>query len=174
MAHIALGPQYTVASAAGLAKIRAARWTFDGRNPAGLDGLRYVHEPTGTVFCYSRDIGHHSSGWWKNPDYERCRHLSLSFVEPGTLVRAPRDKQLTSAWVDAFFGDDRTKLWCEPPYSASGKAIEVWHYRLFCAPDWSPWIPRGEVYSKQFTEIGWKSWSDVQADLAEAPEEARP
>ncbi len=134
---------------------------------------RAYHEPTGTVMIFSRDVGHHSSGWWKNPDYERCYHLSLSFVDPATKERAPRDVKLSRQWVDAFYGKDARLLWCEPPYSRDGRSIEVWHYRLFCAPDWSPILPRGEVYSRELTEAGWKSYSDVQAEMAAVEERAR-
>ena len=162
--------EYTIGAAAGLAKIRARKGIYDGRNPIGLVGKRYLHVPTGTVLCYSRDSGMHSSGWWKNPEYERCRHLSLSFREPGVINgrTMDRDAALTKKWLGEFFGDDRTKLWCEPPYSDTGHRLNVWHYRLFCAPDWSPIVPRGEVYSKEYTELGWKSFSDVQAELEQA------
>ncbi|NLX57306.1 MAG: hypothetical protein GXY58_19525 [Planctomycetaceae bacterium] len=37
-----------------------------------------------------------------------------------------------------------------------------------CCSDerWQPNQPRGEVYSRELTEADWKSFSDVQADLA--------
>lgn len=37
----------------------------------------------------------------------------------------------------------------------------VHHYRLFCDKAWKPILPRGEVYSKDWTPADWKSWSDV-------------
>lgn len=123
----------------------------------------------------TRDIGHHSSGWWKNPDYERCRHLSLSFFDPEVgLVSGsmPRDKKLTAKIIDRVFGPDKRYLWSEPPYSPQGKAADIWHYRLFCDPAWEPILPRSEVYGRELIEEGWKSWSDVQADLAEEREHA--
>lgn len=52
-------------------------------------------------------------------------------------------------------------LWCEPPYSEEGKKAGVYHYRLFCDENWQPIFPRGEVYSTQFTEMGWKSFSEL-------------
>jgi hypothetical protein len=125
-----------------------------------------LHQPTGTVMVFSRDEGHHTSGWWKNPDYERCLHLSLSFTDPTSGQIAPRDKKLTQEWLRHFFGAQALKLWCEPPYSAMGKARETWHYRLFCTPAWTPIVPRGEVYSRELTEAGWLSYSDHQAALA--------
>jgi hypothetical protein len=132
-----------------------------------LDGCTWYHRDTGTIFAFTRDVGHHSSGWWKNPDYERCFHLSLSFRDPRTDLPRPRDLEQTKAWVRAVFGQqERRYLWCEPPFSPTGKELDVWHYRLFCNERWQPFKPRGEVYSKKFTEAGWKSWSDVQADLA--------
>lgn len=29
---------------------------------------------TGSRLIYTRDVGHHTSGWFKNPDYEQCLH----------------------------------------------------------------------------------------------------
>ena len=147
--------------------------TWGGREQtAYFERCRAIHRTSGTFIIFSRDIGHHSSGWWKNPDYERCFHLSLSFFDPVTMQRAPRDKNLTKQWVEAFYGSDRDKLWCEPPYSDEGKANEIWHYRLFCDPAWEPIIPRGEVYGRELTEAGWLSYSDVQAKLHEQEQEA--
>src|SRR5579859_6428518 len=40
---------------------------------------RQLHEKTGTSLIFTKDTGHHTSGWFKNPDYERCYHLSVSF-----------------------------------------------------------------------------------------------
>jgi hypothetical protein len=108
---------------------------------------------------YSRDTGHHSSGWWKNPDYERCYHLSLSF-EGG------HNRKTAERWCKALFGDNVSKLWIEPPFSPAGLAREVWHYRLFCDAAWQPLVPRGEVYSKDWTPADWKSWSDIHGEPA--------
>lgn len=127
-----------------------------------LDYCRAYHAVTGTLLCFTRDVGHHAGGWWKNPDYERCWHLSLSFCDPETEERAPKDARLTREWLDLFYGDNVRKLWCEPPYSPEGRAVDVWHYRLFCNEAWLPIIPRGEVYTREFTEAGWKSFSDVE------------
>lgn len=121
------------------------------------------YEADGSVLIFTRDVGMHSSGWWKNPDYERCWHLSISFRDPITGIFVGQDHRKAKEWCEAFFGTDCDKLWIEPPYSAQGKASDVWHYRLFVDPAWQPIIPRGEVYSKEFTEAGWKSWSDVHA-----------
>ncbi len=65
--------------------------------------------------------------------------------------------------LEKFFGNNRRLLWCEPPYSKQGKQVEVYHYRLFCDENWQPIMPRGEVYSKQFTELGWKSYSELHS-----------
>lgn len=102
----------------------------------------------------TRDTGYHTGGWWKNPDYERCWHLSLSF--PGG-----RNKQDIEKILDAVFGEDKKKLWVEPPYSKTGKSLDVWHYRLFYDEQWDPIKPRGEVYSRELTKAGWKSYSEL-------------
>ncbi len=138
-----------------------------------LSARKSLHAPTGTLIIFTRDLGHHTSGWWKNPDYERCCHLSLSFVDPLTLRPRSRDVRLTKEWVELFFGSNARSLWCEPPYSPDGQRVDVWHYRLFCDPSWAPILPRGEVYSKDWTPAGWKSWSDVQHELA-TPEGSAP
>lgn len=119
----------------------------------------------GVRLLFTRDIGMHSSGWWKNPDYERCWHLSLSFWNPLRLRSepAPHDHREAAKIVRAFFGDDRNLVWGEPPFSEFGRGADVWHYRLFCDEGWQPLKPRGEVYTREFTEAGWKSWSDVNA-----------
>lgn len=120
---------------------------------------------TGTVLIFSRDCGHHTSGWWKNPDYEYCWHLSLSFFDPQTRSRLRKDIKLTDQWIDIFYGNNKKLLWCEPPYIVSGKANDVWHYRLFTDSRFHrPIKPRGEVYTKEFTEAGWKSYTHVQAE----------
>lgn len=160
------------------AKMRRRAWygTWDGRAVRTVGDYRGCfekpyfdrcigcHEPTGTILIFTRDEGMHTSGWWKNPDYERCLHLSLSFRDPATGLPRPRDVQLSKEWVEAFFHDTRHLIWAEPPYSAEGKAGEVWHYRVFCDPDWKPMLPRKEVYTRDFTEIGWKSFSELGFD----------
>lgn len=154
---------------AAQARLRAARGIYDGRaTPAQQEYLRrcmHYHPPTGAVIIFTRDSGMHSSGWWKNPDYERCLHLSLSFgfYEQGTFHPVPFDRPTAEKWARAFFADNVSLLWIEPPYTPEGKARGVHHYRLFCDPGWQPIKPRGEVYSRRFTPADWKSWSDVHS-----------
>ena len=164
------------ATAAQMLRKRAGLGFFDGteRSAKYLEYCRAYHATSGTLLLFTRDTGHHTAGWWKNPDYERCWHLSLSFFDVESRERAPKDAGLTREWLSLFFGDDVRKLWCEPPYSREGKASDVWHYRLFCDEHWLPIIPRGEVYTREFTEAGWKSFSDLEwlkekeAQVAEA------
>lgn len=155
---------------------QAWRGTWDGRNVRTANDYRSryekpyfdrcigKHEPTGTILIFTRDEGMHTSGWWKNPDFERCFHLSVSFRDPETGLSRPRDVQLSKDWVEAFYHDDRRLIWAEPPYSPEGKGSEVWHYRVFADANWQPFLPRKEVYSKDFTEIGWLSFSDLNFD----------
>lgn len=107
------------------------------------------------VVVLTRDTEYHTSGWFKNPDYERCWHLSLSF--PGG-----RTQKAVNELLKAFFGEHINKLWVEPPMSREGKAADCWHFRLFCDQYWNPIKPRKEVYSKDFTKKGWKSYSEVK------------
>lgn len=146
----------------------------------------HFHWQSGTVIMFTRDTGHHSGGWFKSPDYERCRHLSLSFRVPypgrdptelglvhnlGVLMRAtgsyvplrPFDAASAAAWVKLILGEDRRFAWEEGPFTPEGKELGVRHYRVFCDRNWEPILPRGEVYSRELTEKGWKSFSDVGA-----------
>lgn len=129
-----------------------------------------VHRETGTRLLYTRDYGHHTSGWWKNPDYEYCVHLSLSFVDPETGANRARDQALSARWCELFFEDWRRFIWAEPPYSPHGKAADVWHYRVFTSADYrTPLLPRGEVYARELTEAAWRSYSDLGYERRQAP-----
>lgn len=141
---------------------------FDGtgKTMGYLEACRAIHVPSGTIMIFTRDEGYHSSGWFKNPDYERCIHLSLSFRDPLTLKYVSKDNKLTKEWVDLFFHGCMDKVWAEPPSYEEGKKTETWHYRVFCDPMWQPLLPRGEVYSKEFTEKGWKSFSELKEDVS--------
>ena len=121
---------------------------------------------TDARIVFTRDVGHHSSGWWKNPDYERCWHLSVSFRDGYTKARG-------DAMARMFFGSDVRKCWIEPPYSAEGRQIEVWHYRLFCDAAWCPIQPRGEVYTK-LQGLGWRSFSEQAGATSAASDQRRP
>lgn len=150
-------------------KLKAEMGIFDGRGISSYLGLCMQRcERTGTSLLYSRDEGYHSGGWWKNPDYERCYHLSLSFFDWLSFEPRPKDTALTAKWISAFFGSHSQWLWCEPP--SMDLEIGAWHYRLFCDPKWQPIKPRGEVYSTQFTELGWKSFSELSIDVGGAGE----
>lgn len=113
---------------------------------------------------FSRDQGAHACGWWKNPEYDKCWHLSLSFFDPQSEEPMPKDEKLTQSWIDLFFGSNQKLLWCEPPHTREGKQFDVWHYRLFYDDNGQPIKPDGEVYSGGKTPKHWKSWSEVQED----------
>lgn len=148
-------------------RLTAATGLYNGYPTAYFERCRAYDLATGTHLIFTRDTGYHSSGWWKNPLYERCYHLSLSFRDPESGAFAPFNYRLAARWVETFYGEDKRLVWEEGPYGIDGQGrkvpVEVRHYRLFCDPQWQPILPKGEVYSKQFTEKGWRSWSDVQA-----------
>lgn len=129
--------------------------------------MAVLRDFTGVGLIFTRDEGHHAVGWWKNPDYERCWHLSLSFVYPNGEA-APYDFQEANRWARLVFGHDCRWLWVEGPYSPKGKARDVHHYRLFTDPNWQALKPRGEVYTKEFTEVGWKSFSEQHGEAVAA------
>lgn len=162
------------------ARRRAMRRLYDGHvNEANIELMRACahrfEQPLrdrAAFILFTRDVGHHSAGWWKNPDYERCLHLSLSHQDPRSGARRPHDRGFFAELSQAFFGADARKCWIEGPYSPEGKVADVWHYRLFCDEGWQPILPRGEVYSKEFTEAGWKSFSEIHGtplDEVDAP-----
>ncbi len=151
---------------------RARHGVFNGlQTPENLNYLKHcrvVDSTSGAVLIFTRDTGHHESGWLKNPDYERCWHLSTSpapsrLILPG-VQRAELDRGTRAAWVKAFFGDDLRYVWSESPKTPHGKARDVWHWRLFCDEKWSPILPRKEVYTREFTEAGWRSATQVLAE----------
>lgn len=125
--------------------------------------MHYVGLATSIIF--TRDVGHHTSGWWKNPDYERCFHLSIGYFESKNMNPVAANPKESKVWVDIAFPDMQQYIWVESPITNEGKAAGVYHYRVFCDPSWNPIIPRKEVYSKDFTPAGWKSYSDVQYDI---------
>jgi len=153
-------------------KARAMRYRDIFPPPTEHEGLKIVdnchaqYEKPGltTSLIFTMDSGMHSVGWWKNPFYERCYHLSLSFWYPNGTV-APKNDKETKEWVELFFYPHANWVWVEPPFWEVGKKKGVWHYRLFADEHWVPFLPKGEVYSKEFTELGWKSWSELQYEL---------
>lgn len=150
-------------------RMRKRAWsgTWNGKGAtAYFEFCRHLELERGFCAIFTRDVGHHTSGWWKSPDYERCLHLSLSFFDPETKQAAPKNQIVTDKIIAELFGAAKRWLWCEPPYSDDGKKMGVWHYRVFCDKGWNPIKPRGEVYNKELTEAGWLSFSDLQANLA--------
>lgn len=147
---------------AKMMKKHAAAGTFDGRTEGiYFKRAKRVHQESGTLMIYTRDVGHHTSGWWKNPDYERCLHLSISYWDMETRTPRPFEAALTKLWIVTFFGEWRRYIW-EEKASTPNLRSDVRHFRVFCNAAWQPIIPRGEVYSREFIEAGWLSWSDAR------------
>ena len=149
---------------------RAAHGIYTGADTP--DNKRLIKHCTGywsdrdllTTMIFTRDVGHHSGGMFKNPDYESCLHLSLSFQTIIPPRPARKSERLTKMWLDAFFPPDYQRcLWAESPKSEKGQALDVWHYRVFCDNRWQPIVPRKEVYTTEFTALGWKSFSELHA-----------
>ncbi len=139
-------------------KAVADKGYFDGKHPDDyFISCHWLIMKYECSLIFTRDVGAHSCGWKKNPDYERCYHLSVSF-------KSGKNKNALEKILTGLFGEHKRKLWIEPPHSVAGKRNDVWHYRLFCDQFWQPIIPRGEPYSTEFTELGWKSYSEVQSN----------
>lgn len=147
------------------ARQRAMLRPYDGREDMALmrhcAHLYAINPRVSASLIYTRDVGHHLNGWWKNPDYERCMHLSISFCENPTDKPVPFMRPEAEKIARAFFGADVAKLWVEPPVSDKGIARGVHHYRLFCDAAWTPILPHGEVYSRENTPPGWQSFSEL-------------
>ena len=147
---------YTDFNAFERIKKTALRGMFYGEQASAyLEGCRFWWQKYECTLVFTRDTGYHTGGWWKNPDYERCWHLSISF-KGGT------SKQHLNKIIEGLFGNAKNLIWTEAPYTTEGKQNDVWHYRLFCDENWIPIKPRGEVYNTQFTERGWKSFSELK------------
>lgn len=129
-------------------------WNGRDRTPY-FESCRWLLERYPATVIFTKDVGYHSGGWWKNPDYERCWHLSMSF-------RGGAEKKVSNEIINELFGNFKKMIWVEAPYSEDGKKLDVWHYRLFCDENWLPIKPRGEVYNTHLTERGWKSFSELQ------------
>lgn len=82
-------------------------------------------------------------------------------IEDGRLYLLPQDRKCSAQWARIFFGYALGLAWVESPKSAHGKRHDVWHWRVFCDPSWTPIHPCGEVYSTEFTELGWRTASQV-------------
>jgi hypothetical protein len=151
--------------------------TFDGTDAssaymAKCTGMYACHESKSiAVMIFTRDDHHHSSGFFKNPQYEKCWHLSLSFREMETNKTIPSTKELSEPWVDLFFGSMKKYIWVESPFSEEGKESDTYHYRVFTDEHWKPIVPKGEVYNTHLTSLGWKSFSEVSYEKAKKEKE---
>lgn len=151
----------------GWLRRRASFAIYDGtpKTYNVMNGCSAFDTHTAASLIYTRDEGMHTGGWWKNPDYARCLHLSLTFWDIESKEARGKDKTLTNLWLDIVFGANKCLIWGEPPFSEGGKKNETWHYRLFVMEDWRTAIlPRGEVYSQAWTPPGFKSFSELQAE----------
>ena len=162
-------PQYTLKTTVAEEMYRRAKHcTYNGiESPETMRVIKHCTATwtdghVGVILIFTRDVGLHSGGMFRNPDFERCYHLSISFRDPDTGKYVPFDKEEAAAFVKAFYSpNDIKKLWVESPKSPEGKESDVWHYRLMCDEHWQGIVPRGEVYSSEFTEMEWKSFSEI-------------
>ena len=120
---------------------------------------------------FTRDRGMHDCGWWKNPTYNQCFQLSLSFRDVYD-EHVAQQHDLAREWTRLFFGEHVNLLWIEPPYYEAGKIADVYHYRLLTNLNWQPIMPQGEVYSTDWTPKGWLSFSDLQSKLRKEHQDA--
>src|SRR6186713_1523931 len=96
---------------------------------------RWFFERYPATLVFTKEYGYHTGGWWKNPGYERCWHLSISF-------RGGSEKKALAQILENLFAPNQNLLWVESPVTKEGKSLDVWHYRLFCDENWFPIKPR--------------------------------
>lgn len=115
-------------------------------------GLTEPHRPTSVLFTF--EFGAHGCGWWRNSDYDRCQHLSVTHLTGLGHVQAPTDAEVR-AWARAAFGKYVVWTWTEPPASTLDpyRLPGVAHVRLFLDKQDHPILPEGEVYTL-------KPWTD--------------
>lgn len=135
---------------------------YDGRNTMTpyFQLAHRVHD-SGASLLFTRDFGMHSSGWFRNPDYDRCMHLSIGFFDMDTSQPRPFEKQEAEMWVKLFYPKWQALIWHESSVmEKSDDRPEVHHYRVMMDAHWQAIKPRGEVYSRELTEVGWKSFTE--------------
>ena len=136
----------------------ANQGTWNGKDVTSyFENCRHHFDQPRHTLIFTRDEGAHTSGWKKNPDFERCYHLSLSF-------KSGSEKKLEMKYLQSLFGKNYKLLWIEPPYSKFGRQLDIWHYRLFCDENWQAIKPKGEPYDTENTPRGWKSFSEVHGN----------
>lgn len=154
--------EYVVGKSSILARTLAERGVWDGVRPEGAyyESCRQYEPVTGTVLIYTRENGYHTGGWWKNPAYERCYHLSISFRDPKTRQPRDFDVPLAELWCREILRDMIRFTWFESPKTPEGRALDVRHWRVFCDLAWKPIVPPGEVYSRGDTPAGYRTTSE--------------
>jgi hypothetical protein len=141
---------------------RALKRPNDGRLPFrpvvwDTTGLTEPDHPTRVLVSF--DMGAHASGWWRNAEYDRCWHVSIS--HPAGVVAGERPHHIeppsvaeTQAWARAAFPVPYRWCWLEPPASPDSYDVQqqrrrpgVAHIRLFLDRRSRAILPRGEVYN---------------------------
>lgn len=124
---------------------------IDPRHAWDTSAILEPGRPTRIMLTF--DIGYHASGWWRNSDYDRCYHLSISHPAHPTPGLAPAHLEPPStaevaAWARAAFPLHYPWTWTEPPASTLDpyRRPGVAHVRLFTDQRGQPILPEGEVY----------------------------
>jgi hypothetical protein len=99
-----------------------------------------------TSLALTFDTGYHSCGWWKNGNYDRCWHLSVS--HPTEIQLETPDEKEVYTWASLLWGNDARKAWIEGAASVFDphRLPNVVHARLWVDEHDQPVIPEGEVY----------------------------
>lgn len=76
----------------------------------------------------------------KDTEYVRCYHAAISFCENKIGNFVPFKHKQAWHFFKSLFPNDYEKVWIEPPVSKDGHRLDIFHYRIFCDPQWQPII----------------------------------
>ena len=129
---------------------RALASPWHGQMPIGAEHqilCSALREPGRfTRLMLTFDVGYHASGWWKNGDYDRCWHLSVS--HPTQFAVETPDEKEVFAWARRLWGEHASKCWIEGAASVFDpyRLPNIVNARLFVDEHGEPIKPEGEVY----------------------------
>ena len=136
-------------------RILASAQPWDGTSPTDprqrYTARSFADPDLKISMIYTVDVGPHASGWWRNSDYNACKHLSIVAISPDGYTEVPESE--LHAWARVWFGDDVTKAWNEPPasehdpYRNAAASRYTHHIRVFLNQHGEAIIPEGEVYT---------------------------
>lgn len=110
----------------------------------------------------TRDTGHVAAGVTALLGADNCLHLSLAFRDAASERWLAFDHAAAVLLCEGVFGDWLPLALCSPHNPMRGRqARDGWHYRVFCAGDWSRPLP-------DVRPDGQLPWLEYRARVADA------